>query len=84
VPVPIHKVDAAVEARQVARLQEIRRRRDGAKVAALLDRLEAEAKNPGANLMPITIEAVKARATLGEIVARLRSVFGAYVEKPVF
>jgi methylmalonyl-CoA mutase N-terminal domain/subunit len=84
VPVPIHKVDAAVEARQVARLQEIRRRRDGAKVQALLDRLEAEAKNPDANLMPITIEAVKARASLGEIVARLRSVFGAYVEKPVF
>jgi len=84
VPVPIHKVDAAVEARQVARLQEVRRRRDGTKVAALLDRLEAEAKNPGANLMPVTIEAVKAHATLGEIVARLRSVFGAYVEKPVF
>ena len=84
VPVPIHKVDAAVEARQVARLQEVRRRRDGAKVAALLDRLEAEAKDPGANLMPITIEAVKARATLGEIVARLRGLFGAYVEKPVF
>ncbi|HEV2055697.1 MAG TPA: methylmalonyl-CoA mutase family protein [Methylomirabilota bacterium] len=84
VPVPIHKVDAAVEARQVARLQEVRRRRDGAKVAALLDSLEAEAKNPGANLMPVTIEAVKARATLGEIVARLRGLFGAYVEKPVF
>ena len=84
VPVPIHKVDAAVEARQVARLQDVRRRRDGAKVTALLDRLEAEAKDPGANLMPITIEAVKARATLGEIVARLRGLFGAYVEKPVF
>jgi methylmalonyl-CoA mutase cobalamin-binding domain/chain len=84
VPVPIHKVDAAVEARQVARLQEVRRRRDGAKVQALLDRLEAEAKNPDANLMPVTIEAVKARATLGEIVARLRGLFGAYVEKPVF
>ena len=84
VPVPIHKVDAAVEARQVARLQEVRRRRDDAKVAALLDRLEAEAKNPDANLMPVTIEAVTARATLGEIVARLRGLFGAYVEKPVF
>jgi methylmalonyl-CoA mutase cobalamin-binding domain/chain len=84
VPVPIHKVDAAVEARQVARLQEVRRRRDGAKVQALLDSLEIEAKNPGANLMPVTIEAVKARATLGEIVARLRGLFGAYVEKPVF
>jgi methylmalonyl-CoA mutase N-terminal domain/subunit len=84
VPVPIHKVDAAVETRQVARLQETRRRRDGAHVQALLDQLAAEARNPDANLMPLTIEAVKARATLGEIVARLRAVFGAYVEKPVF
>jgi len=84
VPVPIHKVDAAVEARQIARLQEVRRRRDGAKVASLLDRLEALAKDPGANLMPVTIEAVTARATMGEIVARLRTVFGTYVEKPVF
>ena len=84
VPVPIHKVDAAVETRQVARLQEVRRRRDGARVQALLDQLAAEARNPDANLMPLTIEAVKARATLGEIVARLRAVFGAYVEKPVF
>ncbi len=84
VPVPIHKVDAAVETRQVARLQEVRRRRDGARVQALLDQLAAEARNPDTNLMPLTIEAVKARATLGEIVARLRAVFGAYVEKPVF
>jgi len=84
VPVPIHKVDAAVEARQVARLRETRGRRDGARVKTLLDRLEAEARDPVANLMPVTIEAVTARATLGEIVARLRGVFGAYVEKPVF
>jgi 2-hydroxyisobutanoyl-CoA mutase large subunit len=84
VPVPIHKVDAAVETRQVARLQEVRRRRDGARVQALLDQLAAEARHPDANLMPLTIETVKARATLGEIVARLRAVFGAYVEKPVF
>jgi len=84
VPVPIHKIDPAVETRQIARLQETRRRRDGAKVQALLDRLAAEAGNPDANLMPLTIEAVKARATMGEIVARLRSVFGTYTERPVF
>ena len=84
VPVPIHKVDAAVETRQIARLHEARRRRDGARVQRFLDRLAVEARDPDANLMPVTIEAVKARATLGEIVARLRSVFGTYVEKPVF
>src|SRR6266540_416000 len=84
VPVPIHKVDAAVETRQIARLQDVRRRRDGARVRSLLDRLATEARDPAANLMPLTIEAVKARATLGEIVVRLRAVFGAYVETPVF
>src|SRR5262250_779134 len=84
VPVPIHTVDATVETRQVARLRDVRRRRDGARVHALLDRLAAEARDPAANLMPVTIEAVKARATMGEIVARLRDVFGTYVEKPVF
>jgi methylmalonyl-CoA mutase N-terminal domain/subunit len=53
-------------------------------VAALLDRLEREALDPAVNLMPVTIELVKARATLGEIVARLRQVFGTYAETPVF
>ncbi len=84
VPVPIHRIDPAVEARQLARLRETRRRRDGAKVQALLDRLEAEARSPDANLMPVTIEAVTARATMGEIVARLRALFGTYTERPVF
>src|SRR5262249_61908602 len=67
VPVPIHKVEATVETRQVARLRDVRRRRDGARVHALLDRLAAEAREPAANLMPVTIEAVEGRATRGGI-----------------
>ena len=82
-PTPVHKVDAAVETRQVARVQEVRRRRDGARVRVLLERLASEARDPSANLMPVTIELVKARATMGEITGRLREVFGAYVERPV-
>jgi methylmalonyl-CoA mutase cobalamin-binding domain/chain len=80
----IHRVDPAVEARQVARVQAVRRGRDGARVERLLDRLEREARDPAVNLMPVTLELVRARATLGEIVARLRAVFGTYVETPVF
>ena len=81
---PIHKVDPAVEARQIARLRETRRRRDHGLVERLLDRLEREAREPATNLMPVTIELVKARASLGEIAARLRQVWGSYVERPVF
>ncbi len=83
-PIPIHKVDPAVESRQIERLRGVRARRDTARVATLLDRLEHDARDPSINLMPGTIELVKARASMGEIVARLRHVFGAYVEKPVF
>jgi methylmalonyl-CoA mutase N-terminal domain/subunit len=83
-PVEIHKVDPAVEARQVARTKDVRRRRDGTRVTGLLDRLAREAQDPAVNLMPTTIELVKARATMGEITARLREVWGRYVERPVF
>ncbi|HYR55144.1 MAG TPA: methylmalonyl-CoA mutase family protein [Myxococcaceae bacterium] len=82
--VEIHKIDPATEERQIARTQEVRRRRNPAQVAALLDRLDTEARDPSINLMPTTIELVKARATMGEIVARLRQTFGAYVETPVY
>jgi len=83
-PITTHKIDPAVEARQIARLREARRTRDGARVTALLDRLEREARDPAANLMPVTIELVKARASMGEIVGRLRQLFGAYAERPAF
>jgi methylmalonyl-CoA mutase N-terminal domain/subunit len=83
-PIPIHKLDPAIEGRQTARLKAVRARRDGVLVARLLDRLDIEARDPAVNLMPVTIELVKARATMGEIVGRLRQVFGAYVERPVF
>jgi methylmalonyl-CoA mutase N-terminal domain/subunit len=80
----IHTVGPDVEPRQVARVRAVRAGRDGTRVAALLERLAREARDPAVNLMPVTLELVKARATLGEIVARLRDVFGSYVERPVF
>jgi methylmalonyl-CoA mutase N-terminal domain/subunit len=84
VEIPIHRIDPAVEARQVGRLKAVRASRDQARVARLLDRLAEAAADPAANLMGPTIEAVKARASLGEIVARLRNIWGSYVERPVF
>jgi methylmalonyl-CoA mutase N-terminal domain/subunit len=82
--IDIHKIDPATEGRQIARTQEVRRKRNSAKVSALLDRLQTEARDGATNLMPTTIELVKARATMGEIVASLKQVFGTYVETPVF
>jgi methylmalonyl-CoA mutase N-terminal domain/subunit len=82
--IPIHRVDAAVEARQVGRLKAVRAGRDEREVARLLDRLAAAAADPAANLMEPTLALVRARASMGEIVARLRNLWGSYVERPVF
>jgi methylmalonyl-CoA mutase N-terminal domain/subunit len=68
----------------VGRLKAVRAGRDQARVAQLLDRLAEAASDPSANLMGPTIEAVKARASMGEIVARLRHLWGSYVERPMF
>jgi 2-hydroxyisobutanoyl-CoA mutase large subunit len=84
VEIPIHKLDPSVEARQIGRLKAVRAGRDQAQVDRLLDRLAKAAADPTANLMDPTIEAVKARASMGEIVSRLRHLWGSYVERPVF
>src|SRR5467141_4424506 len=76
--IEIHKIHPEVEQRQIARTKEVRRKRDGGKLSALLERLEREAKDPAANLMPVTVDLVKAGASMGEIVARLKGVFGTY------
>ncbi|HEV2439747.1 MAG TPA: methylmalonyl-CoA mutase family protein [bacterium] len=79
----LHQVNADVEARQRERLARVRQARDGGDVARRLAALAEVARGDG-NLIPPTIEAVRAHATLGEIVRALRDVFGTYVEQPVF
>ena len=82
--IEIHRMDPEAEARQIRQLKAVRMQRNAALVERLLDRLAAEAEDPANNLLPTTIELVKARASMGEIVQRLRAVYGSYVETPVF
>jgi methylmalonyl-CoA mutase, N-terminal domain len=62
----------------VVALAQVRAKRDNPKVQAVLERIERAAREPGALLMPLFVEAVEAYATLGEICDRLRTVFGEY------
>jgi methylmalonyl-CoA mutase N-terminal domain/subunit len=80
--VPILEMDAAGYGRQVARLAEVRRARDGRAVAARLRELEGAARREGENLMPLILEAVREYATLQEMMDVLRGVWGVY-EEPV-
>jgi methylmalonyl-CoA mutase cobalamin-binding domain/chain len=83
VPFVLHEVAPDVEERQKQRLAQVRRQRDARRVERCLAELVAVARSDE-NLIPPTIEAVKADVTGGEIVKALRSVFGMYVEQPVF
>jgi methylmalonyl-CoA mutase N-terminal domain/subunit len=80
--IPILKIGQEVEKAQVDRLASLRSRRDSFKMAGTLEALQ-EAAASDENLMPYLIEAVKADATLGEICAALKEVFGTYKEPVV-
>jgi len=79
-----HPYDPETAARQIARTRHVRTTRDGATVNALLDRLVDTAKDERANIMPVTIDLVGAGATMGEIVEKLKGLWGTYRETPVF
>jgi methylmalonyl-CoA mutase len=65
-----------VRDQQVARLQQIRASRDTAKVQAALDALTEAAENGTGNLLALSIDAVRLRATVGEISDALEKSFG--------
>ncbi|MBS1842804.1 MAG: methylmalonyl-CoA mutase [Actinobacteria bacterium] len=73
----VFATDPKTESQQIARLEAVRGRRDQGDVEAALGRLREDAAT-GANVVPATIEAVRAYATVGEIADVLREVFGSY------
>ncbi len=81
VGIPILDMDPQGYERQVERLEELRRTRDNDAVRNALADLRA-AVAAGHNTMPVLIEAVKAYATLGEVMDVLREALGVY-EEPV-
>jgi methylmalonyl-CoA mutase N-terminal domain/subunit len=79
-----HPYDWTTAERQIARTRRVRAERDNAKVDALLDRLVEIAKDDKQNIMPVTIELVAAGATMGDIIEKLKGLWGTYRETPVF
>jgi len=77
VPIPTFKIDDSIRTLQAEKLKRLRDNRDRAKVDQILQQLNDKAMS-GENLMPIVIEAVENKITLGEIADELRSVFGEY------
>jgi methylmalonyl-CoA mutase N-terminal domain/subunit len=65
--------------RQVDRLDQVRSSRDQGRVGQTLDRLRIACQGTE-NTMPFILDAVRAYATLGEIVGVMKDVFGVYEE----
>src|SRR4051794_34779298 len=81
--VAILRIDPSLERKQIGRVEATRTRRDSAAVEAALGDLMAAAASER-NLMDPLIEASRALATEGEMIAAMQEVFGTYSESPVF
>ncbi len=83
IKVPTLYVDREGERSQIERLQRVRLERNSSEVKRTLDNLR-RACDGTENTMPAIIEAVRAYATLGEIMDVFRASFGDYMEPAVF
>ncbi len=84
VKIETHPYDLETAKKQISRTRRVRAQRDESKVQALLDDLVQTAQDDSQNIMPVTIKLVKAGATMGDIVEKLKTVWGVYRETPVF
>ncbi len=82
-PLEVFTIDPGTEAGQARAVGEVRRARDDEAVRTALEALRQVAES-GANVMPATIEAVSAYATIGEIVDVLRQVHGRWQPTAAF
>jgi methylmalonyl-CoA mutase N-terminal domain/subunit len=85
-PIRVPRLRIAEKARtdQSKRLKALRARRNPARHARALEKLRTVARTDDGNTMPAVLEALRAEATLGEIVHAFQDVFGAYRERSMF
>lgn len=78
-PLEILDIDnSAVREAQIKKLQILRKNRDESKVRAILEEITKCAETGKGNLLELSVEAAKARASLGEISLACEKVFGRY------
>jgi len=81
-PIEILRIDPKLESEQVARVRDVRKKRDQARCSNALSSVRKAAAGTD-NLMPYILEAVRAYATEGEIMNTMIEVFGIYTERAV-
>lgn len=76
------RIGVETEEAQCKRLEKILTERNGSTVEEALTRLKHDARDSTTNLMPTILDAVRAHATVGEMVNAMADVFGRYEEAP--
>jgi len=82
--IEVLKVDPAARERVIKRLNEVRKTRDEMKVRDALNEVRKVAEKEDVNLFPYILNAVRVKATLGEISKTLREVWGEWKAPEVF
>ena len=78
-PVEVREIDnSAVRKEQIRRLQKIKKNRDSNKVDSALNTISNAAESGEGNLLTLSIEAIRLRATVGEISAAMEKIWGRY------
>jgi methylmalonyl-CoA mutase N-terminal domain/subunit len=80
---PLLKIDDNVEEEQIKILQHVRDQRNNGQVREKLEKLKQAAKGTE-NLMPYIMDATREYASIGEVMATLKEVFGEYREDSIF
>ncbi|HPG12035.1 MAG TPA: methylmalonyl-CoA mutase family protein, partial [Chitinophagaceae bacterium] len=75
--IPVMKIDDNIRSLQTAKLEKLRSSRDHARCDQILQLLNDKAAS-NENIMPVVLEAVENKCTLGEIADTLREVYGEY------
>ena len=83
VDIPIVQIDESVEAEQLKRLSEVKRKRDNRMVTRCINDIKDACKK-SENVMPCCIEAVKNYATVQEICDVYRDVYGEYHDPGIY
>ncbi|MBW3621676.1 MAG: methylmalonyl-CoA mutase, partial [Actinobacteria bacterium] len=84
VQMELQRVDEAIRAEQIARIDEVKAKRDGGAVSGALESVRRAARADGDNLLIPMREALKHRATLQEVCDVLRDEYGGYVPRDTF
>jgi methylmalonyl-CoA mutase N-terminal domain/subunit len=81
--IPTTKIDANLQHEQERKLKELRATRNQKEVDGILNEIQM-ASCSGENLFPLVINAVRLRATLGEIMDSMKREFGEYMSPSGF